>query len=244
MSADAPAGGAIILQARVGSSRLPGKVLRPFGEVTLLEHNLARLARTGIPTWVATSTLPGDDAVSEIATRSGAAVFRGDEADVLGRFAQCVDAMDAAPEYVVRICADRPFVCSELIHDHVAAWDEAGRPAILSSSIEPSFPIGLEVEVVDAAALAVAASTARDPYEREHVTPHLYRHPETFHVVSLTCSYGNYAHVRTVVDTAADYDALTAVGSRLHAADPEYGLATILSLATVDPSAFPGGDTA
>ena len=244
MSADALAGGAIILQARVGSSRLPGKVLRPFGESTLLEHILARLARTGLPTWVATSDMPGDDAVSDLATRSGAAVFRGDETDVLGRFAQCVDAMEAAPEYVVRICADRPFVCPELILDHVAAWDEAGRPAIVSSSIEPSFPIGLEVEVVDPGALAAAAAAATDPYEREHVTPHLYRHPEAYTAVSLTCPYGNYAHVRAVVDTAADYDALVRVGERLSAVRSDYGLEELLTLATVDPSAFPPQDPA
>ncbi len=239
MSADAHSGGAIILQARAGSTRLPAKVLRPFGDVTLLEHIVARLRATELPVWVATSTLHGDDPVAELAGQAGADVFRGDEADVLGRFAACVEAMPHRPDHIVRICADRPFVSPDVILDHVAAWVEAGRPAIVSSSIEPSFPIGLEVEVVATDALITAAAEARDPYEREHVTPYLYRHPDVFAQVSLTCPYGNYAHVRAVVDTFADYDALVRVNERLERVRADHGFEELLTLATVDLGTFP-----
>src|SRR6266487_3914362 len=104
---------AAIVQARMGSTRFPGKTLASFGESTVLQHILRRLGRVtaAIEVWVATSELPQDDAIVEVCASEGVPVFRGEVDDVLRRFTACLGAMSSRPELVLRVCADRPLMC-------------------------------------------------------------------------------------------------------------------------------------
>ncbi len=208
---------AAIVQARMGSTRFPGKTLASFGESTVLQHILRRLGRVtaAIEVWVATSELPQDDAIVEVCASEGVPVFRGEVDDVLRRFTACLGAMSSRPELVLRVCADRPLMCPVLADELLAAYEELGRPDYLANNLSPSYPDGLDLELVRADALETADRESCDEYEREHVTPFVYRRPERFRVAGLTCPFGNFSHVDVALDTPDDYDRLKRLHERL-----------------------------
>lgn len=219
---------AAIVQARMGSTRFPGKVLAHFSGSTVLEHMLGRLGSVSrrVDIVVATSDRTEDDAVARAAGEAGARVFRGSADDVLGRFAACIDSLPDAPSLVLRICADRPFLCPVLVDELLDAYDELGRPDYLSNNLQPSYPDGLDLELVRTECLFDADRESRDAYEREHVTPFVYRRPERFRLAGLICPFGNYSHVRLALDTRDDYDRLTALRARIPA---EYDYRDVLT---------------
>lgn len=231
----------VVVQARTGSTRFSGKVLAPFGATTLLEHILTRLGRARHPAGilVATSDSPDDSAIVAIAQRHGMPSFRGSETDVLGRFAASLASIDETPELVVRICADRPLICPSLIDGLLKVYDDCGAPDYLSNSLRRSWPEGLDVEIVRADALREAAAVATDPYDREHVTPFLYRNPDRFSLVGLDCPFGNFSSVRATIDTPEDLAALARVHDALVAVDPEYDVEAVINLAAGSPELFP-----
>jgi len=210
---------AAIAQARMGSTRFPGKTLAPFGGTTVLEHMLGRMKRVVHPleVVVATSDLSEDDVIASAAAAAGVRVFRGEAADVLARFAGCIEALPDRPSLVLRVCADRPLLCPVLIDELLDAYEGFGRPDYLSNNAPPSYPSGLDLELVRTECLEAADRESRDPYEREHVTPFVYRRPERFRLSGLTCPFGNYSGVRLALDTPDDYERLKAIHSRLPA---------------------------
>jgi spore coat polysaccharide biosynthesis protein SpsF len=222
----------------MGSTRLPGKSLREFGDSTLLQHILRRLGRMEqrASLLVATSTEPEDDAIEAACRDEQVAVFRGWRDDVLGRVAAAVEALDPRPDLVLRVCADRPLACPRLADELLATYDDAGRPDYLSNTLVKSYPDGLDLELVSTDALLEAAAEAADPYEREHVTPFVYRRPERYSLVNLACPYGNYSDVRATIDYPADYEALTRVVARLGAG---HDWRDVLTLAEVEAGLFP-----
>lgn len=232
---------AVVVQARMGSTRLPGKSLLPFGDSTLLQHIVARLRRMTVPVdlVVATSTEAEDDAIAEACTADGVAVCRGSASDVLGRFAAAVELLPARPALVLRVCADRPLLDPGLADELLAAYDDAGRPDYLSNTLEKSYPDGLDLELLRTDALLAAAAEAADPYEREHVTPFVYRRPERFSLANYVCPYGNHSSVRATIDTRADYDALCRVDQRLRVLAGDYDWRDVLTLAELEPELFP-----
>lgn len=167
----------------MGSSRLPGKVLADFDGRPLLEFMLARLAGLRVDHLVvATTESAGDDDVVALCRRLGVDVVRGPERDVLTRFRMVIDAYPA--DVVVRLTADCPLVDPTIVHDAVelqsrTTYDYA------SNTLVRTFPDGLDVEVLTAESLRVAAAAATDDTEREHVTPFVYRRPEQFGLVTL-----------------------------------------------------------
>ena len=172
-----------VIQARTGSTRLPGKVLADLGGRPLLRFMLDRLADLRVDDLVvATSTLDRDDAVVDIAFDAGRQVVRGSEADVLDRF---VEALGAHPaDHVIRLTADCPLADPVLIEAVIARHLDRG--ADYTSNVFPrTFPRGLDCEVMTAAALRAAHGEAVDAAEREHVTPFLYRRPERFALANL-----------------------------------------------------------
>ncbi len=171
-----------VIQARTGSTRLPGKVLQDLGGRPILRFMLDRLAPLSARVVVATSSLERDDPVAEIARVAGRSVVRGSESDVLSRF---VDALDAHPaDHVVRLTADCPLTDPVLVEAVIARHLEWA--ADYTSNVFPrTYPKGLDVEVVRADALRAAHLETRDPVEREHVTPFFYRRPERFRLANL-----------------------------------------------------------
>jgi len=203
-----------VVQARTGSTRLPGKVLQELGGRTLLRFMLDRLSDLRVDELVvATSTLGRDDAVADIASAAGRPVVRGSESDVLDRFA---DALAAHPaDHVVRLTADCPLSDPVLIEAVLARHLDRG--ADYTSNVFPrTFPRGLDCEVMTAAALRTAHAEATDAAEREHVTPFLYRRPERFALANMrndvplgregwtVDTADDLAYVRKIVDSMGD----------------------------------------
>jgi len=205
-----------VVQARMGSSRLPGKVLMDVEGATMLARVLRRLSRAALLDRVvlATSDLPADDAVAAEAARLGFAVFRGSEEDVLSRYLGA--AREHAADVVVRVTADCPLIDPAVV-DRTVERFLAESPDYASNSLDRTYPRGLDVEVVDRRALEIAGAEARLDYERVHVTPFLYRHPERFRLLSVTRRDGEagghdgeggepLGELRWTVDTAPDLE--------------------------------------
>lgn len=200
-----------IVQARMGSSRLPGKVLMELAGHPMLGLLLDRLDRrpAGVvgEVVVATSELVGDDPVADYCLERGTPVVRGPEQDVLGRYLAALDAHPA--DHVVRITADCPLTDPALVRDVVELHLRRG--ADYSCNVLPrTFPRGLDVEVVRSAALREAAAESSDSDEREHVTPFVYRRPERFALANLR-SGDDLGDLRWTVDTRDDLDLLRAM---------------------------------
>ncbi|SNS11484.1 spore coat polysaccharide biosynthesis protein SpsF [Humidesulfovibrio mexicanus] len=191
-----------IIQARTGSTRLPGKVLADLCGRPLLCRVLERVAACpGIEAMVvATTTLPGDEALAPLARQAGADLFRGSADDVLERYA--LAAREARADVVVRITADDPFkdpgVMAALLDDFAS-----GGADYVSNTITPSYPEGLDTEVFSREALERAHREARKPFEREHVTPHIWMRPQDFRLRNLLAPR-DLSGLRLTVDTPAD----------------------------------------
>jgi spore coat polysaccharide biosynthesis protein SpsF len=193
-----------VVQARVGSTRLPHKVMLPLNGEPILTRVMRRAARaTSLDeVVVATTSLAADDAIAELADREGWPVTRGSETDLLDRYLQAARRHGA--DRVVRITSDCPLIDPELIDDVVAALEQE-RGDYASNTLEPrTYPRGLDVEAVTLAALEAAGRDDRDPASREHATPYIRRHPERFHLVRVAGAVDRSGH-RWTVDTPEDY---------------------------------------
>lgn len=206
-----------IVQARMGSSRFPGKTLAPFAGATILTHMLMRLrtVRRRFDLVVATSDRAEDDAVEQAGAEIGVGTFRGSATDVLKRFADCVNAAAERPDLVLRICADRPLLCPVLVEEMLDSYEAIGRPDYLANNLPLSYPRGLDLELVRTDCLLEAHRETVDAYDREHVTPFVYRWPARYRLANLACPFGNYSHVNLSVDTHEDYERAIAVHRRL-----------------------------
>ena len=193
-----------IIQARVGSTRLPGKVLLDIGGESMLARVVRRTRRAKELTAVvvATSTLPADEPIVAECARLEVPVFRGSEADVLDRYYRAALAFEA--DAVVRITSDCPLVDPAVIDQVVSAF-LAKRPDYASNTLQRSFPRGLDVEVMSSEALATAWREALAPEERVHVTPFLYRHPVRFGLLNVPAP-ADFSAMRWTVDTAEDLE--------------------------------------
>ena len=203
-------GAGIILQARLGSSRLPGKALATIGNQTILEHCLRRLMFAGVaPVVLATTDRPEDQALADIATHVGAPVFRGDADDVLGRFVAAANAFGF--ESIVRATGDNPGTDIQAPGRLLAAL----RTAEADYVHEQGLPYGAAVEAVTRAALVRAASEATQPDDHEHVTSYVRRNSHLFCVVQLPAPAPlRRPDVRLTVDTAEDLAHVRAVFER------------------------------
>lgn len=160
----------IITQARLGSSRLPGKVLMEVQGRPLLDYHLERLVCSGLPVVVATSSSPKDDAIEAYCLRRKTECFRGSEEDVLSRFAGC--ARSRFFDVIVRVTSDCPLIDGELIRRAVNRYLEKGDPGVyLSNVAKRTYPRGFDFEVFSRDLLDEAEARAARPFEREHVTP-------------------------------------------------------------------------
>ncbi len=201
-----------IIQARMGSTRLPGKVLKDLGGATVLARVVSRVRRFRFvnEVVVATSKDPADDLIMKECQRLGTRAFRGGEQDVLDRYYGA--AREAQAEVVVRITSDCPLIDPGVSDKTVQAFLDV-LPDYASNVLEPTYPRGLDTEVMAFAAIESAWSDAREPYQREHVTPFLYQHPERFKLLSVKGDH-DYSQYRWTLDTPEDLEFLRAVYAR------------------------------
>lgn len=191
-----------IVQARMGSSRLPGKVLMDIGDRSVLDLMLNRLRRAELDAVVvATSDTDQDDAIERACDDLDVVCVRGSESDVLGRFMTAMDRFNT--DDVVRITADCPFIDPAIVDEAVRLHRREGAD-YTSNTLVRTYPDGLDVEVLRAPVLEVAAREAQQTDEREHVTPFVYRQPQRFAIRQLTSGQPRFGRERWTLDTVED----------------------------------------
>lgn len=211
-----------ILQARMSSTRLPGKVMADLAGAPMILRQIERLNRApGLRRIVvATSDQPSDDPLAQAMEAAGVPVFRGSLDDVLGRFIGAIDAFGPA-EIAARLTADCPLADPGVIEATLALREATGADYAANAGERRTFPKGLDVEVFRVAALRAAAAEARDPYDREHVTPFLYRRPERF-ALAFHHQAVDEGELRWTVDRPDDLAFVRAVYEALYPADPAF----------------------
>jgi len=201
-----------IIQARMGSTRLPGKVLLDLGGDTVLARVVHRVRRSKLicGVVVATTRDSRDDAIIAECRRIEVECFRGEELDVLDRYQR--SALSSAANAVVRITSDCPLIEPEVSDKVIQAFlDQA--PDYASNTLTRTYPRGLDTEIMTASALLRAWQEARQDYQRVHVTPYLYQNPEMFKIVQVTAE-ADYSEHRWTLDTPEDLAFLRAVYRR------------------------------
>jgi len=210
-----------ILQARMSSSRLPGKVLMPLAGAPMIVRQLERLKRSRRidRVVVATSTEPEDDAIEATVRQEGIAVHRGPLDDVLARFLGALAAHPA--DHVVRLTADCPFADPRVIDDTIALHLAAGGDYASNTPPRRTFPKGLDVEVMTADALRRAGAEATRPEEHEHVTWGIHTRPDRWRL-AFHSQAAEEGEVRWTVDRPDDHEFAAAVYDTLYPADPDF----------------------
>jgi spore coat polysaccharide biosynthesis protein SpsF (cytidylyltransferase family) len=205
-----------VVQARMGSARLPGKALTPLAGTPALEHVLRRTmqASTVGDVVLATTTSGADDVLCAIAHRLRVNVFRGDAKDVLARVVGAARSADA--DVVVRITADNPMVDPGIIDTVTQAFVKSGAE-YASNTIPPTWPKGLDVEVVSLEALQVSAKEARAKDAREHVTLYIKATAGRFKLVNVVAPTEHaWPDLRLTLDTADDLKFISAIFDAFH----------------------------
>lgn len=220
----------IIVQARMTSTRLPGKVLKTVLGKPLLDYQLERLRRVKLASRIviATTTNDTDQPIVEWCERQGIDCFRGSEQDVLARYHGAAALYHA--DTIVRITSDCPLIDPAVIDriiqhylDHRSSCDYA------SNCLERSYPRGMDVEVFSRRALDEAFAEAAESAEREHVTPFIYRHPERYRLANIAYRENQGRH-RWTVDTPEDFELVEKILGALYPAKPSFTLEDVLDL--------------
>ncbi len=208
----------LITQARTGSTRLPGKILKKINGKSLLEIHINRIkkAKSINSIYIATTTSPKDDLVEKLAKDFNVNFYRGSEKDVLDRFYQT--AKDIKPDYVVRLTSDCPLIDPQLIDDIVNVAVNSDLD-YYTNGIEELYPDGQDVEVFKFSALKTAWLEAKLDSEREHVTPYIRNNSSYYGKTKFKSkNHGmnsNYNHVRLTVDEHSDFEVVKKIVENL-----------------------------
>lgn len=223
-----------ILQARTSSSRLPGKVLLPILGKPMLARQIERLNRCHEidRLIIATSTDPSDDPIEAMCREAGIACYRGSLTDVLDRYVQA--ARPHRPVTVIRVTGDCPLADPEIIDD-VIRFFEAGGYDYASNTITPTFPDGLDVEIMRFSCLEEVAREAVLPSHREHVTLFFKADTGRYRLGNLSDDVDR-SHLRWTVDEPEDFEFVTRVYERLYPAKPAFTMRDILNLIEQEPA--------
>jgi len=218
----------VIVQARVSSSRLPGKVIRPLLGKPMILRQIERLKRIKQldKLILATSTDPSDDRLAEVCVRDGIECFRGNLDDVLDRFYQA--ALQYRPDYIVRLTGDCPLADPELI-DEVISFTLKGSYDYGCNCLEPTYPDGLDVEMFRFSCLETAWKEATLPSQRQHVTPFIIQQTDRFRIACMKNDI-DLSSLRWTVDELADFDLITLIYEALYSGIPEFVTVDILNL--------------
>ncbi|MBT2131515.1 cytidylyltransferase domain-containing protein [Aliiroseovarius lamellibrachiae] len=222
-----------IIQARTGSTRLPGKVLKTLGTESIISQLYQRIKQCRLLDDVVIAMPEGaeDDALAQHVANFCPSTARGSEKDVLDRYMTAADQFGA--QTIVRITSDCPFFDPDILDQMLAAFDHDG-PDYMSNTIDPHLPRGLDAEVFTIDALRRAHNSATAPHEREHVTPYIYQHPELFSVKGFRID-GNWADLRWTLDTEKDWSLIQRMYDLLEVSYQEARLPDFLAVIKAHP---------
>lgn len=195
----------IITQARMSSTRLPGKVLMKIKDKTILEYHLDRLKASTYPVYIATTTNAADNVLVDFAQNHGLPYYRGDEQNVLSRFVECAEQNKL--DVIVRVTSDCPLLDGTLIKNAVEDYLQLANPNIyISNGLEETYPRGFDFEIFSYSALKDAAIHADTVAQKEHVTPYLIQNCSGKTILKNSAYKKNASHLRLTLDTQADFD--------------------------------------
>ena len=215
-----------ILQARVSSSRLPGKVIRPILGEPMLVRQIERILRARLidKLIVATSSQSEDDVIEHLCKKIGIECFRGSLNDVLDRFYQATRPYN--PQHVVRLTGDCPLTDPDVI-DRLISFHLGGDYDYSSNALEPTYPDGLDAEVMKLSSLEQAWREADNTACREHVTLFLYQHPQLFKI-GVEKNLVNLSHLRWTVDELKDFELVEKIYQYFYSHNPKFTIQDIL----------------
>lgn len=220
----------VIIEARMTSSRLPGKVMLPICGKPELELLVERLRQSALLDGVviATTTNGTDDVLEELAARLGVDCFRGSEDDVLERVLKAAQA--TGTEVIVEVTGDCPLVDPEIL-DGLLAIYRRGEHDYVSNTLRRTYPRGLDVQVFSTATLADVARRTDDPVDHEHVSLYIYEHPELYRLYNQDSGLPErWWDLRLTLDTEDDYALIRHVFEELYPIQPAFSMTDILAL--------------
>lgn len=223
----------VVVQARMLSTRLPGKVLKEVLGKPLLLYLVERLRRLALVDGIviATSIDPSDDVISTLCDHEGLHSVRGSQEDVLSRIYAASKAFGL--EALVRITADCPLIDPALIDMGLSAFSKDNYD-YLSNTLDRTFARGMDFEIIRFSALEKGFFEATSPYDKEHVTPFIYSHPERFRLASMK-QQKNESHLRLTVDEESDFALTKKILEALYPKNPEFVMADIRELLKQNP---------
>jgi len=217
MSSARPGRLGVVVQARLGSTRLPRKALLPLGGTTIIDQVLSRLSLIHADCYVLATDAASAPELGPIAERHDFELLEGSAGDVLSRYCAAVERYSL--DHVIRATGDNPLVSPELAE--LLAADDRADISGADYRAHTGMPLGMGVELVRAAALLRAGEEARLEPEHEHVCPYLYNNPDKFIIVrkEAPAAY-RLDNARVTVDTAADYEAVLRIYGALFSGCP------------------------
>jgi len=225
----------IIIQARMTSTRLPGKVLKQVLGKSLLEFQLERLKAVlnADDLVVATTTNATDQPIVDLCQTIQVPVYRGSETDVLARYYEAAATNQA--DIVVRVTSDCPLIDPDIVAEVIGFYQtRQDQYDYVSNTLDRTYPRGLDVEVFSLNALEQAYREATQADEREHVTPYIYRHPEQFKIDQIKQAE-DHANERWTVDTPEDFELIKRILEALYSTKPNFRQADVLALLDTHP---------
>ena len=218
----------IIVQARMGSTRLPGKSMKAILGKPMLSFLLERLShvRLADSLVVATSELDQDQPIADFCAKNNIRCSRGSENDVLARFKKAADESKATA--IVRVSGDCPLMDPTIVDAVIQRYKDLS-PDIdyVSNTLERTFPRGMDVEIFSKSALDTCFTDAKNWEEREHVTPYIYRNPKLFRIENLRAKE-DHSDLRLTVDTSQDFQLISLLLETLYPKNPQFSLEDIL----------------
>lgn len=219
------------IEARMASSRLPGKMLLQAGGRPMLHHLLKRLRSVSSidAIVIATTVNAADDPLADFAAAEHAQVFRGSEDDVMARVIGA--ARSAAADVIVEITGDCPLIDPDIVEQTIRMFKANDGAAYVSNSHVRSYPDGMDTQVFSVASLERSASLTDDPLDREHVSLHMRNHPELFPRVSLVAPPSvHWPELGLTLDEPADFDVLKRIIEHFGEARPLFSCYDVVSL--------------
>lgn len=225
----------IINQARMTSTRLPGKVLKEVLGRTLLEYQIERLRQVRLANElvIATTTNDTDQPIVELCERLGIAYYRGSEENVLSRYYEAASHFRA--DVVVRVTSDCPLIDPGVMDEIIGLYiNNQDKYDYVSNTLERTYPRGLDTEVFSMAALEKAYKEAGEQPDREHVTLFMYRRPEQFRLANSSGAV-DYSHHRWTVDTPEDFALIKLILQELYPVNNRFTWLDVLNLLNQHP---------
>jgi len=228
----------VIIQARMGSTRLSGKVMIEMSGKTILHHVIERVRQSEQvdEIVIATTTLKQDDVIVDEAVKCGVKVFRGDENNVLNRYYYA--AKEYNIEVVVRVTSDCPLIDPHVMDNIITCYLDGNYEIVTNASSDLSqrtYPRGLDVEVFSFSVLKNAFDHADKTYQREHVTPYIYENSKNIRYYKNDIDYSKF---RWTLDTEEDLELIARVYKRLYKGKHDFFLAEIVDLFNRDPALY------